>query len=46
MGGRMGGERVTVKNVTVRIVDIENQIIALEGAVPGKRNSFLTIRKK
>src|SRR5574341_1171200 len=46
MAGRMGGDKVTVKNLQVIEVDPEKNLLVLEGAVPGKRNSILTIRKK
>ncbi|MDO8618134.1 MAG: 50S ribosomal protein L3 [Candidatus Uhrbacteria bacterium] len=40
MAGRMGNERVTVKNL--RVVDVrDGGIIALKGAVPGARNAIL-----
>jgi large subunit ribosomal protein L3 len=45
MGGRMGGEKVTVRNLVVAGVDVEKNLLLLRGAVPGKRNSYLTIRK-
>jgi large subunit ribosomal protein L3 len=45
MAGRMGGERVTIKNLEVVAVDTEKSLLLLRGAVPGKRNSYLTIRK-
>lgn len=44
MGGRMGGESVTVKNLKVVKVDSENNLIAIEGAVPGNRNTLVEIR--
>lgn len=44
MAGRMGGERVTVRNLTVVRVDPEHQLIALKGAVPGRRGTLLEIR--
>lgn len=43
MAGRMGGARVTVKNLEVVKVDAENNEIFLKGAVPGGRNSILAI---
>jgi large subunit ribosomal protein L3 len=46
MAGRMGGEKTTVKNLKVFLVDPENNLIALEGAVPGKKNTFVRIRKR
>ncbi len=45
MGGRMGGDKVTIKNLVVVGVDLEKNLLLLRGAVPGKKNSYLTIRK-
>jgi large subunit ribosomal protein L3 len=45
MPGRMGGEKVTVRNLEVVGVDAEKNLLLVKGAVPGKRNSYLTIRK-
>lgn len=44
MAGRMGGERVTVRNLEVVKIDPERQLIALKGAVPGRRGTLLEIR--
>ena len=44
-GGRMGGERVTVKNLQVVKVDPEQNLLYLRGAVPGAKNSYLTIKR-
>lgn len=46
MPGRMGGDKVTIKNLEVVGVDSERDLLLLKGAVPGKKNSYLTIRKK
>ena len=46
MPGRMGGERVTVKNLSVAGVDPENNLLLIRGAVPGPRNGLLMIRKR
>lgn len=46
MAGRMGGDKTTVKNLKVFMVDPEKNIIALQGAVPGRNNSYVRIRKK
>jgi large subunit ribosomal protein L3 len=43
--GRMGGERVTVKNLRVVKVDEENDLLYLRGAVPGAAGGYLTIRR-
>ncbi|WP_286846387.1 MULTISPECIES: 50S ribosomal protein L3 [Aminobacterium] len=46
MPGRMGGERVTVKNLTVVAVDTENNLLLVKGAVPGTRNGIITVYKQ
>ena len=46
MAGRMGGDRVTVKNLEVVEVDSENNLIALKGAVPGRRGTLIMIKEK
>ncbi len=45
MSGRMGGDKVTVKNLTVVKVDADNNLICVRGAVPGKNRTFIKIRK-
>lgn len=44
MPGRMGSDKVTVKNLKIAKVDAENNIIAVKGAVPGHRGTLLEIR--
>ena len=44
MPGRMGSERVTVKNLQIVKVDIENNLLAVRGAIPGRRGTLLEIR--
>jgi len=44
MAGRMGGDRVTVKNLKVLAVDKENNQLLLSGAVPGRRGSLIEVR--
>lgn len=46
MAGRMGGDRVTVKNLRVVAVDAENNQILISGAIPGRRGSLLEIYGK
>lgn len=46
MAGRMGGERVTIKNLEVVEVDEQNNVLALKGAVPGKRGAIVLISQK
>lgn len=44
MPGRMGFERVTIRNLRVVKVDTENNLIAVKGAVPGPKGTLLEIR--
>lgn len=46
MPGRMGFERVTVKNLTVVAVDQENNLLLVKGAVPGAKNGLVLIHKQ
>jgi large subunit ribosomal protein L3 len=46
MAGRMGAERVTVKNLEVAYVDNVNNLIGLKGAVPGPRRGLIVIGGK
>lgn len=46
MGGRMGGENVTVKNLKVMKVDAEKNILIVKGAIPGHIKSYVYIRKQ
>jgi large subunit ribosomal protein L3 len=43
--GHMGNERVTVQNLKVIRVDIDNNILLVEGAVPGHKNGYVLVRK-
>ena len=43
MPGRMGGGRVTVKNLEIMQIDQASNILYLKGAVPGARNSLVLI---
>ncbi|OQX56344.1 MAG: 50S ribosomal protein L3 [Candidatus Cloacimonas sp. 4484_209] len=44
--GRMGGVRVTVRNVKIIKVEKNNNLVAVKGAVPGSRNSIVILKKK
>jgi len=44
MAGRMGGDRVTVQNLTVHAVDLEKGLILVKGAVPGARGRIVFVR--
>lgn len=45
MAGHMGHEQVTVQNVRVVRVDLENQLLLVHGSVPGPRSGIVTIRR-
>lgn len=44
--GHMGMARVTAKNLKVVRIDVENNLVAVKGAVPGPNGGYLLIRKK
>jgi large subunit ribosomal protein L3 len=44
MPGRLGYDRVTLKNCRIAKLDIENNILAVRGSVPGRRGTLLEIR--
>lgn len=41
--GHLGAERITVQNLDVVKVDVENNLIAVKGAVPGPRGSVVVL---
>ncbi|MFH1712255.1 MAG: 50S ribosomal protein L3 [Patescibacteria group bacterium] len=43
MAGRMGGDQITVKNLEVVSIDAENNIVAVKGAIPGSRGSYVSL---
>jgi len=43
--GHMGNEKVTIQNLTVVKVDLENNIILIKGNVPGPKKSLVMIRE-
>ncbi len=45
MPGHMGSARVTVENLRVMQVDLENNLLLIKGAVPGHKNSYIEINK-
>ncbi len=46
MPGHYGDERVTIKNLEIMYVDPEKNLIAVKGAVPGSKGSYVNIIKK
>ena len=43
MAGRMGGDRITVKNLEIIGVDKENNQLIIKGAIPGRRGTLVEI---
>lgn len=46
MAGRMGGNQITVKNLEIVLVDKENGLIGIKGAIPGNKGSYIIIKSK
>jgi large subunit ribosomal protein L3 len=44
MPGRMGGERFTSQNLEIVQIDVDNNLVAIKGSVPGSKGSFVIIR--
>ena len=42
--GHMGGDTVTVKNLSVMRVDEEQNLILVKGAIPGGKNGIVRVR--
>ncbi len=45
MGGHMGQDRLTVRNLVVVKVDKENNLLLVKGAVPGPKGGYVLVRK-
>ena len=43
--GRMGGDRVTTRNLSVVQIDADNTLLVLRGAVPGAPGGYVVVRK-
>ena len=43
MGGRTGGDRITVRNLEIVGIDKENNQLLLKGAIPGRRGTLVEI---
>ncbi|MCD6206229.1 MAG: 50S ribosomal protein L3 [Candidatus Marinimicrobia bacterium] len=46
MAGRMGNDQVTVRGLKIVKIDADNHLLYVKGAVPGTRNSIVTIRRQ
>jgi len=45
MPGHMGHEQVTVRNLRIRGIDLDDNLLLVEGAVPGPRDGYVLISK-
>jgi large subunit ribosomal protein L3 len=45
MGGHMGHDRVTVRNLEVIEVDTEDNVLVVKGAVPGPNGGYVVVRR-
>jgi large subunit ribosomal protein L3 len=44
MAGRMGSDRITVKNLTVLQVNPQENVLLIKGAIPGRKGSLVEVR--
>lgn len=45
MSGQMGNEQVTTQNLRIAKIDLENNIVLIEGAVPGSIEGYVMVRQ-
>ena len=45
MPGHMGAKKITIKNLEIVRVDVENNLLLVKGAVPGPKKSLVTIKE-
>jgi large subunit ribosomal protein L3 len=45
MPGHMGAAQITVRNLRIRGIDLEENLLMVEGAVPGSREGYVLISK-
>jgi len=45
MPGHMGHEQVTTQNLEVILVDVENNILAVKGAIPGPNKGYVVVKE-
>jgi large subunit ribosomal protein L3 len=44
MPGRLGGKTVTVSNLKILKIDVEENLIIVKGAIPGKPGNLLSLQ--
>lgn len=43
--GRMGNEKVKIRNIEIMKIDVERNLLLLKGAIPGPKDSLVTVEK-
>ena len=43
--GQTGGDRVTIQNLEIVSVDVENNVILIKGNVPGAKKSLVEVKQ-
>lgn len=46
MPGHMGAERITVRNLDVVKIDVENNLVLIKGAIPGPNGGLVSVSQK
>jgi large subunit ribosomal protein L3 len=44
MAGRMGNDRVTIVDLKIVLVDLENNVLGISGAIPGPRKGLVIVK--
>ena len=42
--GQMGAETVTIQNLKIVNVDVENQVLLISGSIPGPKKGFVIVK--
>ena len=45
MAGRLGGKQTTIKNLQIVLINPENNLLVVKGAITGKLGNLLSIKK-
>jgi large subunit ribosomal protein L3 len=45
MAGRMGTDQVTIRNLEIVSVDLDDNVIAVKGAIPGPNGGYVMVRR-
>nr|YP_010850665.1 ribosomal protein L3 [Lophurella hookeriana]WGH13375.1 ribosomal protein L3 [Lophurella hookeriana] len=46
MAGRMGHKQVSIKNISILKIDLQNNMLIIKGSVPGKKGNVIYIHQK